>query len=169
MSRASNLLSPILLALSVVPAFAADTPFTPTEARALVDRHNQWRARYKVGPLAWDAKLASYAQEWASRLAATNGFDHRPDNPYGENLWSGTTGGFTLDAVIDMWGGEDRDYDVRSNTCRDGRVCGHFTQLVWRSSLRVGCGRALNRDRDDVIVCNYDPPGNWDGQNPFGR
>lgn len=44
-----------------------------------------------------------------------------------------------------------------------GQKTGHFTQLVWQGTKRVGCG-AVNCDNDDTqgwfLVCEYDPPGN---------
>ena len=39
---------------------------------------------------------------------------------------------------------------------------GHFTQVVWKNTKRVGC--ALSRKGDHVVVvCRYDPPGNFLG------
>ena len=40
---------------------------------------------------------------------------------------------------------------------------GHFTQVVWRGTKRVGCGRSQCKGMD-IYVCEYDPPGNWEGQ-----
>jgi hypothetical protein len=40
---------------------------------------------------------------------------------------------------------------------------GHFTQVVWRGSRRVGCGHAQCKGMD-ILVCEYDPAGNWEGQ-----
>ena len=45
-------------------------------------------------------------------------------------------------------------------------MCGHYTQVVWRKSLRVGCGMATC-GATEVWVCNYDPAGNWDGERPY--
>ena len=33
-------------------------------------------------------QLCRYAQEWANKLAKEDKCEHRPDNPYGENLFS---------------------------------------------------------------------------------
>jgi hypothetical protein len=40
---------------------------------------------------------------------------------------------------------------------------GHFTQLVWVGTQRLGCGVAQCADMD-VWVCRYDPPGNVQGR-----
>ena len=42
---------------------------------------------------------------------------------------------------------------------------GHFTQLVWKSSEKLGAGMAFNNDRTKVyVVARYSPPGNYEGQ-----
>jgi len=40
---------------------------------------------------------------------------------------------------------------------------GHFTQVVWKKSVRVGVGCAWKGNKM-VVVANYDPPGNYRGQ-----
>jgi hypothetical protein len=47
---------------------------------------------------------------------------------------------------------------------------GHFTQLVWAGSRRVGFGLAVNSKRTTIIgVANYDPPGNVVAFSSFAR
>ncbi len=43
-----------------------------------------------------------------------------------------------------------------------------YTQLLWRSSLRVGCGytRCSATPASHMLLCYYDPPGNWAGAFP---
>lgn len=38
-------------------------------------------------------------------------------------------------------------------------ITGHFTQLIWKASERVGVGKAFTTN-SLYVVCNYDPPGN---------
>jgi hypothetical protein len=40
---------------------------------------------------------------------------------------------------------------------------GHFTQLVWKGSKKVGFGLA-SKDGKDYVVAEYDPPGNYLGE-----
>ncbi len=35
---------------------------------------------------------------------------------------------------------------------------GHFTQLVWKDTTRIGCGYNFGCSMK-TYVCNYDPPG----------
>jgi hypothetical protein len=112
------------------------------EQSALVDAHNQWRSRFNSPGLVWDGGLATLAQDWADQLAASGQFDHLPNNQFGENIFMGTSGAFPANAVVDDWGSEQANYDIPSLTCAPGAVCGHFTQLVWSKTARVGCGKA---------------------------
>jgi len=42
---------------------------------------------------------------------------------------------------------------------------GHFTQLVWKNSQRLGVGIAFSYDHRQVfVVAQYSPPGNYEGQ-----
>jgi pathogenesis-related protein 1 len=140
---------------------------TPDEQNTLIAAHNDWRARYNTPPLAWDANLAAVAQNWADQMAASGNFDHRPDNQFGENISMGTSGAFPAKAVVDGWGAEDANFDRASLTCAPGAECGHFTQVVWAQTARVGCGKATGSDGNDYWVCNYDPAGNMAGASPF--
>ena len=61
-------------------------------------------------------------------------------------------------------------YDHDSNTCSapEGESCGHYTQVVWRASTSIGCARVVcNNNRGVFITCNYNPPGNFNGERPF--
>lgn len=45
---------------------------------------------------------------------------------------------------------------------------GHFTQVVWKSSQKLGVGFALTGDGKTLyVVAQYSPPGNYMGQ--FGQ
>jgi hypothetical protein len=42
---------------------------------------------------------------------------------------------------------------------------GHFTQLVWKATNKMGAGIAYTSDRKQVyVVAQYTPPGNYEGQ-----
>jgi hypothetical protein len=141
----------------------ASTLSTAEIAEALAV-HNTWRKRYDIAPLRWDAPLASFAQDWATKIAARGALEHRPNddaNPTGENIGMGYP---TITAVTDAWGNEVADYNLQAHTCADGKVCGHFTQVVWSTTTTLGCGKASNGDTI-YWVCNYKPPGNYTGDN----
>jgi len=135
-----------------------------TLADAMLAAHNSVRRSVGVPPLVWSDRLADFAQEWADYLAAHRQFFHRRDSPYGENLFEITGARGSPSEVVNDWASESRDYQYRSNDCRG--VCGHYTQIVWRDTKRVGCA-ASRSGRTEVWVCNYDPPGNYTGKRPY--
>jgi uncharacterized protein YkwD len=133
-------------------------------AQVLVAEHNRYRAKHCAPPLAWSPELAAVAQKWADALKAKGCmFGHSNNSKYGENLAAGTTGAMPAEAVVAMWYDEVAKYSFK----RPGfsMETGHFTQLVWTDTRSLGCGMAQCNGMD-VWVCNYDPPGNWDGQYP---
>ena len=40
---------------------------------------------------------------------------------------------------------------------------GHFTQLVWKGSQKIGCGAACNEKNKCYVTYNYSPAGNYEG------
>jgi len=142
---------------------AAGGAALPPFARGLLEEHNRRRAQHCAPALAWSPDLASVAQRWADSLAAHGcAFEHSRSR-YGENLAGGTAGTLDPAGVVDMWYAEVRSYDFG----RGGfsMSTGHFTQVVWRGTMRLGCGKATCKGPDamDLWVCNYDPPGNIEG------
>jgi uncharacterized protein YkwD len=133
-------------------------------AYALLAPQNAVRATVGDPPLSWSNRLAAVAQGWADHLIATHQFAHRTGDPYGENLYAITGGIAAPDQVVAAWADEATGYDLRTNQCSG--VCGHYTQIVWRSTRRVGCAVASDAMRQ-VWVCEYDPPGNVVGYRPF--
>lgn len=143
---------------------------------ALLRAHNDARADVSptpsppLPPLTWSTDLAATAQSWAERCV----FEHSSGN-LGENLalFSPRDVDASLAAsVVELWDSERVDYSLSSNSCAAGKQCGHYTQLVWRDTERVGCGVANCNNVDgfgagNLWVCNYDPPGNYVGERPY--
>ncbi len=144
-----------------------------------LDVHNAERAAVATSPslepLRWSNELASYAQAWVNELARRNCEpEHRPREGefkqlYGENLaWGTSLSG--RDASL-LWASEKQDYNAESHACKQGAVCGHYTQMVWRNSKELGCASVecqLGNGRTrEIVACNYDPPGNFIGQDPY--
>ncbi|PON86806.1 Cysteine-rich secretory protein, allergen V5/Tpx-1-related [Trema orientale] len=124
-----------------------------------VDAHNSARAQVGVGPLSWNDTVASYARQYANQRINDCRLVHS-GGPYGENLaWSsGDLSGTDAKAY----------YNYSSNSCAAGKVCGHYTQVVWRNSVRLGCAKVrCNNNTGTFITCNYDPPGNLTRQRPY--
>ncbi len=128
--------------------------------RAL-DAHNDLRREVGVPPLVWSSDLAAKAQLWADNLALTNRFEHS-NTGMGENIADGWVSGDPPETRIFKGWGEDEkpNFNPATRKCYRGKVCGHYTQIVWRNSTKVGCGVKVKADGGYILVCNYDPPGN---------
>jgi pathogenesis-related protein 1 len=152
------------------------------DTAAVIAAHNKWRAEVGLTePLRYSPALAQSAQAWADHLKQTNHcrMKHsKPDGRYGENLywasaveWSDGRRDLqkvSSTKVVDSWGSERADYDYHTNHCTPGKMCGHYTQMVWRTTTVVGCAMAVCEDtQEQVWACQYQPAGNWLGQKPY--
>ena len=173
---------PLATALLLPPCALADSMLDPAQQQTLVATHDRWRAEVGVAGVRWSASLGTAAQQWADHLAQSNGCNMRHATrstlgDTGENLywagpvrWSdGRREAQTIEPaqVVDSWGSEKRDYDATSNRCAPGKVCGHYTQIVWRDSQEIGCAMAQCSDFSQVWVCRYSPAGNYVGRRPY--
>ncbi|MDB4957674.1 MAG: hypothetical protein JWO36_5243 [Myxococcales bacterium] len=130
-------------------------------AQRFVDAHNRVRAKHCAAPLSWSQKLADVAQKWANHLRDAGCTFGHSGGSYGENLAAGTEGVLDPEATVAMWYDEIKLYKFPDGGF--SMKTGHFTQVVWRGTTHVGCGHS-QCNGNDVWVCNYDPPGNWEGQ-----
>lgn len=164
----------VALALSA-PLMANATGRTANLEARLLAAHNRERAAIGVPPLEWDAQLAANAKVWADALAETGTFEHSPADASdpdveGENLWAGTRGAWSPEDMIGLWIAEKRDYrpGIFPAVSRSGDLekVGHYTQVIWRNTRKVGCALATGRE-EDVLVCRYAEGGNVIGERPI--
>ncbi|SMD32134.1 pathogenesis-related protein 1 [Reichenbachiella faecimaris] len=136
------------------------------EIELLIERHNYWRSDVGVSDINYSAELANVANKWAIELKTQGCSFKHSQNAYGENLFKGTVGYFTVGDAVDSWGAEKQDYDYKKNKCQTDKMCGHYTQIVWKNTTEVGCAKSIC-DGSVIWVCNYNPPGNFIGQKPY--
>jgi len=165
-------------ALAALPLLAGCGPELSAQDQAFLDAHNQVRASAQPAPspalpsLHWSQEAASLAQQWAGQCT----FSHNPNlGDFGENIAAfSPAGSGNPQGVVQGWAAEAQNYDYATDTC--GSICGHYTQLVWRATTAVGCGRAtctaasspFGGTRDwELWICDYDPAGNFVGQKPY--
>ena len=133
-------------------------------ARAVLSAHNIARRDAGVPDLDWDAGLAADAQDWADRLAATGRFEHsQARKGEGENLFMGSADAYSYAEMVRYWVAEGRNFTNGAfpaiSTTGQWAAVGHYSQIVWRDTTRVGCAIATGGGRD-YLVCRYSPPGN---------
>lgn len=140
---------------------------------AIIAMHDAERAQVGAPPLAWSPALARAADQWASHLAQIDDLVHwgesgEADNGQGENLWMGTRGAYRLPQMVGGWSEEKKPLARMASWEDDYEKVGHYTQMVWRDTRKVGCAVRSNRS-NDILVCRYWPAGNVMGQDPNGE
>ncbi|CAE8600404.1 unnamed protein product, partial [Polarella glacialis] len=114
----------------------------PRLAREWLTAHNIYRCTAGLKMLTWDSKLFLTAKRWADR--APEKLQHSPEDQrqspsgaiYGENVAIGTS--LWAGQVVARWHDEIRSTQGgRYRAHKTG--LGHYTQLVWRRTQRVGC------------------------------
>src|SRR5260221_9047957 len=149
---------------------AAQSSFAAGFPARILAAHNAERARAGVPPLAWDNALGTAAAGYATQMAMTGSFAHSDRSlrrGTGENLWMGTHGAFSVEAMVGGWASEKRFFlpGTFPNNSSTGswEDVGHYTQMIWPTTQRIGCALA-STGRVDYLVCRYAGAGNIDGR-----
>ncbi|VDL69504.1 unnamed protein product [Nippostrongylus brasiliensis] len=160
------------------------TSMTDSLRQSVLDQHNFYRSRLAKGlefngltnatqnggfgmmKMEYDCELEWYAQHWADECK----FEHsnrweRPNQ--GQNLYmtsfTNVQASSLLQMAIEMWWKELEYYGMPADAMisdsvwtRMGSLVGHFTQMAWGSSFRLGCAIG-NCAKMRVVVCHYSP------------
>ncbi|XP_053533757.1 glioma pathogenesis-related protein 1b isoform X2 [Ictalurus punctatus] len=159
----------------------------PDFIRRCVQAHNVYRSGAQppaanMRSMSWDDALARGARSWARHCRASHNpvlkqekRAHPEFRHVGENIWLGAPySAFTVESAVNSWNKEGADYTVGNNSC--ARVCGHYTQLMWATSYKLGCAvnvcsRGIenfsNHPESTIFVCNYGDAGNMFGFTPY--
>mmetsp|Transcript_59069 Transcript_59069/g.189977 ORF Transcript_59069/g.189977 Transcript_59069/m.189977 type:complete len:401 (-) Transcript_59069:311-1513(-) len=123
---------------------------------------NKYRCMHGAPPLVWSDAMAESANTYVSPLESLRHSRSYslppPAGPAGENLyWSSWPSSPT--EVVSAWYDEVDDCiggpEAFTDGCRNGqggRVVGHFTALIWKGAISMGC--AWNNDRE-IAICRY--------------
>jgi len=168
-----------------------DRGLSENEKRALVSAHNQLRARVASGSesrgrpgrqppaadmmeMTWDDELATVAQRWADQCNFGHDSERRVSRfSVGQNVAirkhsNRQPKGEENRKMVQAW------YDEVDLFSRNGvgsfrfeSSTGHYTQVVWAKTHKVGCGVTVFQDGrffSTYLVCNYGPAGNVRGE-----
>ncbi|XP_074540407.1 cysteine-rich venom protein [Halichoeres trimaculatus] len=137
----------------------------------IVDRHNAFRRA--VLPVAsdmlkmsYDEQLGATSQAWVEKCNLKHGPPStRMLDGYelGENLFDSITP-FSWTRVVNAWHNEMGHYDYPYGL---NITTGHYVQIVWNSSYKVGCGVALCPDNIYFYACHYYRAGNFLNWPPY--
>lgn len=165
-------------------AAPAPSPVGNDYNSAVLYHHNAHRANHTASDLTYDDTLASYAAEVASKCVFAH--DRSPGGGgYGQNIaQSGSTGdeksggpnGPVARHISNQWyNGEVNlftSYGQENPDMSNFENWGHFSQIVWKSTGKVGCATQFCDSNTPMFsggfsgwftVCNYGGPGNMGG------
>ncbi|XP_008279394.1 cysteine-rich venom protein [Stegastes partitus] len=139
----------------------------------IVNTHNGFRRA--VQPTAsnmlrmnYSEEVAASAQAWIDKCELAHGAPStRMLNGYelGENLFYSSALTSWTD-VIQAWHNEVSHYTYPTGSS-NGETVGHYTQVVWNSSYKVGCGATLCPNGIYFYGCHYYRAGNFEPYEPY--
>ncbi|ODN74641.1 hypothetical protein L202_06987 [Cryptococcus amylolentus CBS 6039] len=131
---------------------ASSTSSATADSQTWVDAHNKPRNQYGAANLVWDDQLAVVAQQHAKLC-------NKEHTKAAENL---------------QWGSAKYNWNKPGYS----EATGHFTQLVWKDTKRVGCyiarcpqGSVVDEKYTTSFqtACEYDPAGNYVNEGEFAQ
>ncbi|KAI1703996.1 cysteine-rich secretory protein family domain-containing protein [Ditylenchus destructor] len=157
---------------------------TNTDRALIVDAHNNHRSKLALGqepnkpsgnaaPAAnmykfeYDCKLENVAQAWANVCSQVHSTP-QGRKCTGENLYMYSASvpqptPQAMQAAADLWWHELIEYGLSTTDTNyyssSMNSLGHFTQMAWAQTLRVGCGISQCASTT-YVVCNYNVTGN---------
>ncbi|XP_030313850.1 C-type lectin domain family 18 member A [Calypte anna] len=138
------------------------------ETFLVLSLHNKLRSKVQppaanMQKLEWSEALARLAGARAASCLQGPAPPASAELGWSEALVPVGAGGFG--AVLERWFAEGRRYDHSTGRCASNATCSHYTQLVWATAGRLGCGRNLcpgSHGPNEAFACAYSPGGNWE-------
>ncbi|KAK7150039.1 hypothetical protein R3I94_009376 [Phoxinus phoxinus] len=180
-----------LISVTVLLSVVSSEPFFDIKDSAFikecVTEHNIHRIN--VNPpasnmryMTWDEGLAVTARAWARFCVFKHNIYVKKMHPtftsVGENIWVGAPyTQFTVKSAVKLWVDEVQHYNYYKTQCTKGEVCGHYTQVVWADTYKVGCAAqacpngvaSFSTWPGIIFVCNYATAGNYRGVAPYRK
>ncbi|PAA58684.1 hypothetical protein BOX15_Mlig001420g6 [Macrostomum lignano] len=142
-----------LLAAILVQSWPlSEATFSDAEKKKILDTHNQLRqsaspSAAAMNFIAWKNKLEHLALKAAEKCK----YEHSYGGEYaglGENIYKGKKTDPEL--IIFGWFSEKNNYKHDTRTCTAGRMCGHYTAVVFDIVVEVGC--AIKNIAHQIII-----------------
>ncbi|XP_019124296.2 serotriflin [Larimichthys crocea] len=141
----------------------------------ILNKHNTLRRNVQPAAsdmlkMSWDDEAAANALRWAKGCSMNHSLESDrtiSGSGCGENLYQASHMNPWSDA-IQAWYDEIKDWRYGEGSTNGG-VVGHFTQVVWAESYKIGCALAHcpNSEYKYFYVCQYCPPGNYQFARPY--
>eukprot|EP00754_Rhynchopus_humris_P033252 Rhum_TRINITY_DN15456_c3_g1::Rhum_TRINITY_DN15456_c3_g1_i3::g.157324::m.157324 len=152
------------------PCETTDCKTGPNEwqVERILAAHNLYRSKHGACPMTYSKEVETYVlgSQGFITTCDTGSLTHNMGGPYGENIamQGAAIKGHTWDTWAGVYGwycGEEGCYDY--NNGRFTQDTGHFSQVVWKGSLEVGCGICTIKKQfynAVYMMCSYKEGGN---------
>jgi len=150
----------MLFSIMFLLASTVSSGIAPTQAEidSMLSEHNKYRKAAGAPPLTWDDNLAKTAQSWAAKGHMDHSTALGAFKKYGENIHMACPHDTPVTACK-WWHDEISKYHGGNSF-----QAAHYTQMVWKSTTKVGCGKGPASCGGDLWVCQYKPMGNVFGK-----
>ncbi|KAH6672077.1 CAP domain-containing protein [Halenospora varia] len=123
--------------------------------------------------LVWSQTLSTQAQKYAEEMTRKDRFEHSSAGARGaawENLYSWT--GFSREPkrlvdAVEAWVAEKKYYNGQKAGTQGSHKWGHYSQVIWPSTTKVGMGIAHGKEGKVYVVGRYGPQGNIRGRSAW--
>lgn len=136
---------------------------TQSEIKELIDAHNFYRKKVGVPEIRYSNELSLEAKKVALMNAKRQNLIHTK-SVLGENLYFSSSSTTPKEVVDDL--ASEEEYFSHRNRKFNSR-CGHYTQIIWKSSLKVGAAIYLDKDGGEYWALVYSPAGNQFGEKAY--
>ncbi|XP_065203932.1 Golgi-associated plant pathogenesis-related protein 1-like [Planococcus citri] len=143
--------------------------FKQRKIELILKEHNEYRDLHSVPRLELDRNITYEAETWAELLTSLQSDAVDNHLGYGENIWIKETEDIELFMKAEhlnpvrIWYSRIVNYSGPFDAPKNTRS---FTQLVWKSSKKLGVGFTYSA-LVLYVVCFYDPPGNLIDKNKY--
>ncbi|KAF7555608.1 hypothetical protein G7Z17_g2036 [Cylindrodendrum hubeiense] len=154
-------------AVATTAASDSATSGLTADQQSALDAHNSARSDVGNADLVWDAALAADAQEWATHLVSLGSLEHSSVEDQGENLYMQYTTDSPYTNAVAAFVAEKSSYNGEVITSTNYLTFGHYTQVVWKDTTKVGMAIASGTSGEVYVVARYSLPGNYMGETPY--
>ncbi|KAI8622961.1 PR-1-like protein [Xylariaceae sp. FL1651] len=145
----------VVTAAPTIPSTAPEFVDGDTFTSAILNSTNVYRETHNASAVVWNKTLESFAADYLDDKVGSDCKFAHSGGPYGENLALGCS---NATSCVEAWGSEEKKYNYGDPGFSEDT--GHFTQLVWKNTTDVGCGRRLCGEKGWYLACEYWPRGN---------
>jgi len=138
--------------------------FSDDDKILILSEHNFYRNVVGSSNLQWSDDLEFKAVEIVNQIV-NNPIFYSYNLSYGMNIYRSVEKPSPAD-IVRKWADEQKYYTGESITKKNLMIFQHYTQIIWKQTISVGCAMNKTKGGTYIVICVYNPKGNSIGQKP---